>query len=155
MQANPMVSNILITLLAEPPTISIAKESKKFPAGIIVPVIVGWLFHMFCVFLHFSLWHVVVTCAVVPNCLASTNGFGTLQCGQTLNNSKSGDKKPQICLEIVITGEDSNKKEYVNWLNVMNHSGQNRKIKAAMHACRLLSLKPWSNERKSWWESQL
>ena len=58
-QPKPMCWNILITLLAELPATRMEKDKRKFPAGIRVPVIVGWLFHVFSRFGCFSLLHVV------------------------------------------------------------------------------------------------
>ena len=65
-------------LLAEVPAISMAKQSKKFPAGILVPDIQGWLFHVCSFRVHVGLVQVLLTVTIVPTSLASTVGFSAL-----------------------------------------------------------------------------
>jgi hypothetical protein len=56
-----MCSNILSVLLADPPPVRIAKDSSKFPAGILDLgiLILGWLVHTLLRFLHLLWLHVV------------------------------------------------------------------------------------------------
>lgn len=85
----PMWENICKTLLAEPPVTRMAINSKKLPAGIPDPGMVGWLCHVFS-FLHAE--HVVLTTASVPNSLASTMGLSALHTWQNVNSKNSWER---------------------------------------------------------------
>ena len=93
MQPSPMCWNMLMTLLAHPPPDNIAKDRSKFPAGMYVPGIAGWLFHTLSRWMQFSLLHVVSTCTIIKNPLISTNTPGILQVGQTSNNCNRSGRK--------------------------------------------------------------
>ena len=67
MQDNPMCLNIRNTLLAEPPAIRIAKDRRKFPAGILVPDMSGWLFQV-CCFLLQLLFIICYYNPIYPSC---------------------------------------------------------------------------------------
>lgn len=92
-QATPMCLNNCNTFDAELPDNSIAMHSRKFPAGILVPGMLGWLFQMTSFLLHFLFVQVEVTTAIVPTCLVSTSGFSALQKWQNLNSSSSCERK--------------------------------------------------------------
>jgi hypothetical protein len=66
MQHSPICSNTLKIFEGEPPESNVPNDNKKFPAGMLVSVMLGWLFQTFSLFLHASLLHVVVTFAMVP-----------------------------------------------------------------------------------------
>lgn len=68
-----------MTLLAEPPANKMAKQRRKFPAGVKVPGMYGWLCHTFSRFGHLGLLHVVVTTAIVPTSRHLTTGLSALQ----------------------------------------------------------------------------
>lgn len=89
--ATPMCLKICNTLLAEPPATRIAKLRNRFPAGIFVSGKIGWLFQMN--FLaQFGLQHKAVTSAIVPICLVSRSGSGSLQKWQNLNRLSMCDR---------------------------------------------------------------
>ena len=67
MQDNPMCLNIRNTLFAEPPAIRIAKDRRKFPAGILVPDMSGWLFQV-CCFLLQLLFIICYYNPIYPSC---------------------------------------------------------------------------------------
>jgi len=92
-QDRPMLLNIWSTLEAEPPETKMAKHNKKFPAGILVPTISGWLLHTFSGEGQLVLVHTVFISTMVPISLLVTVGFPDLQTGHTLNNNNSFDKK--------------------------------------------------------------
>ena len=71
-------------LLADPPATRIAKHSRKFPAGILVPGILGWLCQVFVLLLQEGFEHMVVTSAIVPFSWTWTSGLSDLQHGQNL-----------------------------------------------------------------------
>lgn len=79
-QATPMCLNNCNTFDAELPDNSIAMHSRKFPAGILVPGMLGWLFQMTSFLLHFLFVQVEV-------------GFSALQKWQNLNSSSSCKRK--------------------------------------------------------------
>ncbi len=56
-----MCFNALITFVAEVPAVRVPKDNNKFPAGIEVPVITGWLFHVVSYLPHSSLEQVTFT----------------------------------------------------------------------------------------------
>ncbi len=57
--ARPMCLNRRRTLVADEPTERMAKDNNKFPAGIRVPGMSGWLYQRFSGFRHFPLLHFV------------------------------------------------------------------------------------------------
>lgn len=59
--ATPMCFNALMTLVAEVPATRIANDKSRFPAGIEVPVITGWLFHVVSFLTHIGLEQVTFT----------------------------------------------------------------------------------------------
>ena len=78
---------------AELPDSNIAMHSGKFPAVILVPGMLGWLFQMTSFLLHFLLVQVEVTTAIVPTCLVFTSGFSALQKWQNLKSTSSCERK--------------------------------------------------------------
>ena len=92
-QATPMCLNSCNTFDAELPDSNIAMHSRKFPAGILVPGMLGWLFQMTSFLLHFLLVQVEVTTAIVPTCLVFTSGFSALQKWQNLKGTSSCERK--------------------------------------------------------------
>ena len=91
-QPRPMCENIRKTFVAEPPASSTAMHSRKLPAAIPEFGMFGWLCEVFTCFGHFGLWHVLVTTALVPICLASIEGLSVLQTWQKLKRRSSCDK---------------------------------------------------------------
>lgn len=61
----PICENIWNTFVADPPTSRMLRHRRKFPAGIWVPGISGWLYQVFSL-LHAGLLHVVLITASVP-----------------------------------------------------------------------------------------
>lgn len=98
--AKPMWLKIWMTLLAEPPANKIAKQRRKFPAGILVPGIYGWLNQTFSFSGHFGFWHLVVTTAIVPTSRLSIKGLSALQAWQNWKRRSSLEKNT-ICLHSV------------------------------------------------------
>jgi len=88
MQARPMCLKIWKTLLADPPATRIAKHSKKFPAGILVAGMTGWLFQTNSL-RHLGCEHTQLTSAIVPSWRVSTKGLGACQKWQKLNKMRS------------------------------------------------------------------
>jgi hypothetical protein len=68
------------------------KQNRKFIAGIFVPVMIDWLFHVFSGDEQSGLKHFVVILTIVPRTLVSIKGFSDLQAGHMLNRSSSWDK---------------------------------------------------------------
>ena len=97
-QAKPMWLKIWMTLLAEPPANKIAKQRRKFPAGILVPGMYGWLYQTFSFSGHFGFWHRVVTTAMVPTSRLSSRGLSALQAWQNWNRRSSLEKNT-MCLD--------------------------------------------------------
>ena len=91
--ASPIFRNTCKTFDADAPETKMAMHNRKFPAGIFVPTISGWLFQMTSFFWHFGLAQVVVTSTIVPTLLVSTRGFSLLQVKQNLNSINSWDMK--------------------------------------------------------------
>ena len=56
-----------------------AKQSKKFPAAILVPGIVGWLFHTVSLLEQVGLLQVVFTTAIDPTSVAVTAGLSAFR----------------------------------------------------------------------------
>ena len=82
MHANPMCLKTRNTLIVLPPATNMANGSNRFPAGILLPLIVVWLFYVLSFFLQLGLAHDVVISAIVLHFLASTKGLSSLQEGQ-------------------------------------------------------------------------
>ena len=95
MHASPMCFKIWKILLADPPATRVAtrvaKHSKKFPAGILVPGITGWLFHTNSL-RHLGLEQTELTSAIVPRRRVSTKGSGAWQKWQNLKRMSSCEK---------------------------------------------------------------
>ena len=93
MQANPMCLKIWRTLLAKPAATNIANDNRKLPAGILLPLIVGWLLHVLSFCLQPGLLETITTFAIVSNRLISIAGFSVLHDGRVLNYNKSCDRR--------------------------------------------------------------
>lgn len=96
MQPMPMWLNIVLILLMEPPANNVAIDSNKFPAGILVLAMKGWLHHLNS-YPHSGLQQEAFTSTIVPICLVITRGLSALQAKQILNSNNNFDKKT-ICL---------------------------------------------------------
>ena len=77
-----------MTLVAELTAVKMPKDNNKFPAGIEVPVITGWLSYVVSFFLHSIFGQVTFTLAIVPFCKTSTITLSDLHVGQNLNYSQ-------------------------------------------------------------------
>lgn len=96
-QPIPMCAKIWKTFDADPPATSMAMQSRKFPARMAVPGILGWLCQTVTGFSHFGLLQVVVITASVPICVASTIGLSSLHTWQNLNRRSSWERNT-MCL---------------------------------------------------------
>jgi len=92
MQDKPMLRNTCKTFDGEQHDSRILKHNRKFPVGILVLGISGWLFQIVSLLEQDRFWHVVCTFTIVPFMLVSTSGLSVLHVGQKVNNSNNCDK---------------------------------------------------------------
>ena len=91
--ARPICLKIRKTLLADHPATRIAKQSNRFPGGVLLPTISGWLLQTFSFARQLRLEHVVLTSTILPIWRVPTIGLGVLQIGHSWNSSNSCDRK--------------------------------------------------------------
>ena len=89
--ARPICAKIFITLEKEPSAKRTAMLNRKFPAGICVPGITGWLVQENSL-LQAMLVHLALMVIEVPVCWAFNWGFLALQKKQNWNNINSFDR---------------------------------------------------------------
>jgi hypothetical protein len=101
-------------LVIDPPLSKIAKERRKFPAGISKLGILGWLCQVKIFSLHIGLLHTVVTTTSVPTSRASTMGPSDLQEWQNLNSRSNCVQNTMylgsVCRFPLVTGNLQKKK---------------------------------------------
>ena len=91
--ARPICWNAFTTLLADPPATRIAKQRSKFPAGVLVFVISGWLLQTLSLDGQVMLEQVVLTSTIVPTWRVVTKGPEVLHAGHIWNRSSSCERK--------------------------------------------------------------